>query len=94
MQRLWIAIALTVLGCSNAPYCGEFVDATGRPVVYCPGPRDEPVCDFPDDQARFEVGLRGYTLVGGLRASCNSEREVVCPAGTVGEAYCILDPEL
>jgi hypothetical protein len=92
----WVALAASAAaaGCSNAPFCGEFVDLTGRPAVYCPGPRDEPVCDFPDQTARFEVGTRGWELVGGARATCSSEGEVVCPTGTTGQAYCITDPEL
>ena len=45
-------------------------------------------------QARFEEGEMGIRLVGGERAGCNTEFEVVCPLGTVGEPRCITDPEL
>ncbi len=78
----------------NEPYCSEFVDATGLAAAYCPGPRDEPVCDYPGERAHFEEGPMGISLVGGARASCNREDEVVCPTGTVGDPYCITDPEL
>lgn len=96
MRGLWIALGVgfVLAACSDAPFCGAINDATGRPVVFCPGPRDEPVCDFEDDRARFELGRNGYALVGGARASCSTERRVVCPPGTVGEPYCLLDPEL
>lgn len=93
------AIALFVLcaaGCGgNDPYCGEYVDITGRAAVYCPGVRDEAVCDLEGQRAHYAVGADGrLQLVGGTRARCNEEFEVVCPPGTEGEPYCITDPEL
>lgn len=86
-------LALPACG-SNEPYCSNFVDGTGRAAAYCPGPRDEPVCDEPGDEARFEEGASGVQLVGGQRATCNAEDEVVCPTGTLDPPYCITDPEL
>lgn len=97
MQRMWIAAAafFGALACGgNEPYCSEFVDITGRAAAYCPGPRDEPVCDLEGERGRFEEGSMGLTLVGAVRATCNAEREVVCAAATSGEPYCITDPEL
>jgi hypothetical protein len=88
-------LALLVLGCgSSDPYCSEFVDATGRAAAYCPNPRDEPVCDLPGERAHFEETPMGILLMGGRRATCDGEFEIVCPLDTVGEAYCIesLDP--
>ena len=45
-------------------------------------------------EARFEEGASGVQLVGGQRATCNAEDEVVCPTGTLDPPYCITDPEL
>jgi len=87
-------IVLAGVGCANGPTCGLPLDATGRLVVYCDNPRDEGVCDEPGQQAHYESGAMGVQLVGGQRASCDVNDVVVCPAGTVGEAYCITDPEL
>ncbi|MFK7985442.1 MAG: hypothetical protein AB8I08_05385 [Sandaracinaceae bacterium] len=82
-------------GCDNGPYCGEFEDMAGRRVAFCPNPRQDPVCDLPGEEARFEEGPGGgLTLVGGERGSCNAEGIVVCPMGTIGEPYCITDPQL
>jgi hypothetical protein len=93
--RVLLGVFVFALGCgSGAPYCSEFLDATGRPIVYCPDGRQDPVCDYPGETAHFEEGEMGITLVGGERAGCNTEFEVVCPLGTVGEPYCITDPEL
>lgn len=90
-----VLLALGAAGCgSNDPYCGEFVDITGRAAVYCPGVRDDPVCDLEGQRAHFEETSSGLRLVGGARPTCNAQFEVVCPDGTVGEAYCITDPEL
>ena len=96
MRRVWIPLALlAAAGCGPDYYCSEFDDATGRPVVFCSNPRAEPVCDLPGDEARFEEDPEmGLVLVGAERAECSSEREVVCPMGTVGDPYCIIDPEL
>ncbi|HHH28555.1 MAG TPA: hypothetical protein ENK57_09440 [Polyangiaceae bacterium] len=89
------ALALAAsAGCAPPPYCGLPADATGRLVAYCDSPRDQPVCDEPDAEAHFEEGARGIQLVGGRVASCSSDDELVCPPGTVGEPYCITDPQL
>lgn len=96
-MRLWIgiALALVAVGCGgNEPYCGDYVDITGRAAAYCPGPRDDPVCDLPGERAHYEDGTMGLHLAGGMRASCNADFEIQCPTGTVGPAYCITDPEL
>jgi hypothetical protein len=88
-------VSISAFACtSNEPYCSDFIDATGRAAVYCPGPRDEPVCDYPGQMAHFEEGSLGIVLVGGERPSCNADDEVVCPDTTTGDAYCIRDPEL
>lgn len=89
-------LVLGAVGCgSNEPFCGEYVDITGRAVVYCPGVRDEAVCDFEGQRARYETTADGrLQLVGGARAYCNEDFEVVCPPGTEGEPYCLTDPEL
>lgn len=90
-----LALLLGGLGCgSNDPYCGEFDDSTGRAIAYCPNPRQDPVCDEPGDEAHFEEGTAGWMLVGGAYARCDEDREVACPTDTVGEPYCITDPEL
>ena len=95
MRRAWIPLVLlAAAGCGPDYYCSEFDDVTGRPVVFCDNPRAEPVCDLPGDEARFEEGDMGLTLVGAERATCNTDREVVCPMGTVDPPYCIIDPEL
>ncbi len=62
--------------------------------MYCENPREEAVCDEPGMEARFESGAMGLRLVGGQRALCDANDVVVCPPGTVGVPYCILDPEL
>lgn len=96
-MRWWLLSSLVFLlpACgSSDPYCSDFVDETGRAVVFCPGPRDEPVCDEPGDEARFEMSELGFRLVGGQRASCDDEDVVVCPMGTLEPPYCITDPEL
>ena len=95
MQRLCLVAILCALGCgSGEPYCGLPEDATGRLIAYCGSPREEPVCNEPGQEAHFEMGGSGLVLVGGQRASCSSDDEVVCPTGTIGEAFCITDPEL
>ncbi len=99
VERLLPSLALLAIaaaGCGgNDPYCGLPLDATGREVVYCPGVRDVAVCDLEGERAHYEESSRGrYELFGALRATCTADSEVVCPAGTVGAAYCITDPEL
>ncbi|MCB9592545.1 MAG: hypothetical protein H6719_07425 [Sandaracinaceae bacterium] len=95
MRRLWWLGALALVGCGSAdPYCGLPADATGRLIAYCGSPREEPVCNEPGQEAHYEMGATGLVLVGGQRASCGIDDEIVCPVGTVGEAFCITDPEL
>lgn len=95
MRRLLPLAFLLSLGCADgAPFCGLPLDATGRLVPYCDNPRDEPVCDLPGMEAHYEMGAMGLLLVGGARASCNMDDEIACPLGTVGEAFCLRDPEL
>lgn len=94
-RRLSFLLVLLVAGCADAgPYCGLPEDATGRLVPYCGNARAEPVCDFPGEEAHYEMGATGLVLVGGARASCDSNDEIACPMGTVGEAFCLTDPEL
>ena len=92
----WLPLLLFVAswGCQPSPYCGLPADATGRLVAYCDNPRREPVCDLPEMMAHFEDSGRGLVLVGGERARCDATDEVACPPRTVGEPYCITDPEL
>ncbi len=95
MVRLLALAFVLSLGCSDgSPYCGLPEDLTGRLVVYCDSPRDEAVCDLPGEEAHYEMGATGLYLAGGLRAGCDIDDEISCPLGTVGEAYCITDPEL
>ncbi len=96
-MRFWIVIALALfaVACgSNEPYCGDYVDITGRAAAYCPGPRDDPVCDLPGQQAHFGDGTLGLELQGGARATCDADFHVACPTGTTGPAYCLRDPSL
>jgi len=91
----FLLVFLFCWGCADgAPYCGLPEDATGRLVAYCDNPRAEPVCDLPGEEAHFEMEAMGLRLVGGLRAGCSTDDVIVCPMGTVGESYCITDPEL
>ena len=97
----WLALAavlaacLSLLGCGDgSPYCGLPADITDRLAVYCDDPRSDPVCDYPGETAGFEDTASGLRLVGGEFAACNFDDEVECPPGTVGEPYCIVDPEL
>lgn len=93
MRRL--ALVLLASGCAaSGPYCGLPADATGRLIPYCGNPRQEPVCNLPGMEAHYEMGSSGLVLVGAERAACDADDEIVCPAGTVGEAFCITDPEL
>jgi hypothetical protein len=95
MRFRLLSLALFAAACgSDAPYCSEFIDISGRPTVYCPNARQDPVCDLEGDHARFVEGPMGLELVGAERATCNVEEVVICPPGTVGEPYCITDPEL
>jgi hypothetical protein len=89
-----VALAIGLVGCSDAPYCSEFVDMTGRSVAFCPSPRADPVCDRPGEEAHFEMSAGGFMLVGGDYARCSVEEVVTCPMGTVGVPYCVTDPEL
>jgi len=93
-RALLVLVALAAFGCDNGPYCGQPADVTGRLIPYCDDPRQEPVCDEPGMEAHYEDTAMGVRLVGGRRAICDIEDEIVCPMGTVGEAYCITDPEL
>ena len=95
MRRFFLLGVLTCLGCGTGePTCGLPVDATGRLVVYCDNPRENAVCDEPGMEARYESGAMGFRLVGGRLASCDASDEVICPVGTEGPPYCVLDPEL
>ncbi len=96
MRRFVVLLALAAPACGgNDPYCGLPLDVTGREVIYCPGVHDTPVCDLEGMHTHFEVSATGRReLVGGVHATCDEEGEVTCPAGTMGEAYCITDPEL
>ncbi|MBX3276201.1 MAG: hypothetical protein KF729_38465 [Sandaracinaceae bacterium] len=91
---LSVALSSLVAGCRPSLFCGQPRDATGRLVPLCENQREEPVCDEPGSMARYEEGLSGLVLVGGQRALCDGDDVVICPAGTVGEPYCLLDPEL
>jgi hypothetical protein len=93
MRRVLFVLVLAGCGGSD-PYCSEFVDITGRPAAFCPDSRQDPVCDYAGQRAHFEERDMALELVGGERATCTVELEVVCPMGTVGEPYCITDPEL
>jgi len=94
MRPLLAIACLLAAGCADTPYCGLPEDATGRLIAYCDNPRAEPVCDLPGEEAHYEMGALGLRLVGGLRAACGIDDEIACPMGSVGEAYCITDPEL
>ena len=95
MRRLLVLSFLLATGCADgSPYCALPEDATGRLVAYCGNPRQEPVCDRPGMEAHYEESGTGLHLVGGERAGCSIEDAITCPLGTVGEPYCITDPEL
>jgi len=95
MRWLILLGALMCIGCGTGnPSCGLPADATGRLIVYCDDPRQEGVCDEMGMEAHYESGAMGVQLVGGQRASCDADDQIVCPMGTVGDPYCITDPEL
>ena len=90
---LLAAMCFAASACASVePFCSEFDDDTGRAIILCPGSGRIAVCDEPGTTARFEREESGSILRGGDEGRCNAEREPSCPAGTVGEPYCILLP--
>ncbi len=87
------ALALSACGPAE-PYCGLPLDITMRQTVYCPDSNEDPVCDLPGDEARYEDTASGLRLTGGMPAVCDADDAVTCPGGTVGPPRCIRDPEL
>ena len=88
-----LLLALPACG-SDEPFCGAPVDITGRLTVYCNNPRQDPVCNYPGEEPRYEDTAAGLRLVGGELAGCATDESVECPVGTEGPAVCITDPEL
>lgn len=93
--RASLCFALLLAACgSGEPYCGLPADITDRLTVYCDSPRQDPVCNYPGQEPRYEDTAAGLRLVGGEIAGCNTDDEVECPLGTEGPPVCITDPEL
>ncbi len=92
MRRALLFSAL-LFGCggSSDPYCSNIIDMTGAPVILCPNPRFVPVCDDAGAMAHFELGTRGWELVGGTPARCTTMATIDCASGE--PARCIEDPE-
>ena len=97
LRRLGLGCAIAGLlgmaACSSGATCSDILDSSGRPIVLCPA-RHVAVCNLPGEEARFENEGAGLQLIGGLPAGCSTDFEVVCPSGTEGDPFCIVDPEL
>lgn len=90
-----LALSSLTHGCAQEnPYCALPADATSRLTPYCRGIHDVALCDLPGEVAHFEETGVGLRLVGGVHATCDAADEIVCPPGSVGEPYCVRDPEL
>ena len=84
-------------GCAPAgPHCSAVIDITGRFVAACGNPRADPICDETGETGRYEnTPTMGIQLVGAVVINtCTLNDEVVCPTGTEGEPYCLVDPRL